>query len=178
MDIKELELKSSRRRFIVGGAVAMAATTAPAAHAFGLFSRKSSKMENVAHDFFVACETGKGWEGCKDYCHDTATFSAQTGALAGIDTLESYTEWMKGLLTILEDGRYELKSFATDKERNSVTAFAVFTGTHTGEGGPVPPTGKTAVADYVYNIEFDGDKISHMTKIWNDAVTMSQLGWA
>lgn len=178
MNIKELELKSSRRRFIIGGAVAMAATTAPAAHAYGLFSRKSSKMTKVARDFFEACETGKGWEECKVYCHDAATFSSQTDALEGIDTLEGYTEWMKGLLTILEDGHYDLKSFATDKDQKSVVAFAIFTGTHTGEGGPVPPTGKTAVADYVYDIQFDGDRISHMTKIWNDAQTMRQLGWA
>jgi hypothetical protein len=92
--------------------------------------------------------------------------------------MEAYTEWMKGMLTILTDGQYEIKSFATDKERNSVCVFAVFTGSHLGEGGPVPPTGKTAVLDYVYNMEFDGDQISHMTKIWNDEETLRQLGWA
>jgi len=27
-------------------------------------------------------------------------------------------------------------------------------------------------------MEFDGDKIRHMTKIWNDGITMRQLGWA
>src|SRR5258707_12778309 len=48
----------------------------------------------------------------------------------------------------------------------------------TGEGGPVPPTGKSAEADYVYVMDFDGDKIRHMTKIWNDGLTMRQLGWA
>jgi hypothetical protein len=26
--------------------------------------------------------------------------------------------------------------------------------------------------------EFDGDRIRHMTKIWNDAISMKQLGWA
>ncbi len=67
---------------------------------------------------------------------------------------------------------------ATDTERGRVSAFAVFHGTHTGEGGPVPPTGKTAAADYVYDMEFKGDKISHMTKIWNDGHTLKQLGWA
>ena len=36
------------------------------------------------------------------------------------------------------DGRYELRTFAVDEERNHVAAFAVFRGTHTGEGGPVP----------------------------------------
>ena len=40
-----------------------------------------------------------------------------------------------------------------------------------------PPTGKTAAADYVYVMDFDGDKIRHMTKIWNDGHTMRQLGW-
>jgi predicted ester cyclase len=49
---------------------------------------------------------------------------------------------VKGLLAILPDGRYELKSFAADEERYNVIAYAVFAGTHTGEGGPVPPTGK------------------------------------
>lgn len=178
MNIKQLKTKSSRRGFIIGGAAAMVATTAPAAQAANFFSRKSKRLTKVARDFFEACETGKGWEGCKVYCHEAATFSSQTDALEGIETLEGYTEWMKGLLTILEDGRYDLMSFATDTERNSVVAFAVFHGTHTGEGGPVPPTGKAAAADYVYNMQFDGDRISHMTKIWNDAQTMRQLGWA
>jgi ketosteroid isomerase-like protein len=54
----------------------------------------------------------------------------------------------------------------------------VFHGTHTGEGGPVPPTGKSCAADYVYAMNFDGDKISSMTKIWNSDVTLKQLGWA
>jgi hypothetical protein len=30
----------------------------------------------------------------------------------------------------------------------------------------------------VYVMDFDGDKIRHMTKIWNDGMTMRQLGWA
>jgi predicted ester cyclase len=85
---------------------------------------------------------------------------------------------MKGLLTLMPDGRYEIKSFATDDDTKSVCAFAVFSGTHTGEGGPVPPTGKSTAADYVYVMDFDGDKIKHMTKIWNAPWSMKELGWA
>ena len=95
-----------------------------------------STIFETAMKFFEACETGKGWDACKLYCHDDATFSSQTGALSGIDSLEGYTEWMKGLFTPIPDGRYELKSFSEDKERNTVTAFAVFHGTQTGPGGP------------------------------------------
>ena len=42
-----------------------------------------------------------------------------------------------------------MKSFGTDHERGNVCVYGVFAGTHTGEGGPVPPTGKRVAADYV-----------------------------
>ena len=136
-----------------------------------------SAIKDRAEQFFDACETGKGWDVCQAFCHPDATFSAQAGALADVETVEAYTEWMKGLFTPVPDGRYELRSFAVDEARNNVSAFAVFHGTHTGEGGPVPPTGKSVAADYVYVMEFDGDRIRHMTKIWNDAASLQQLGW-
>jgi predicted ester cyclase len=137
-----------------------------------------ASIRSTAERFFDACETGKGWDGCAPYCLAGATFTSQTDALAGIETLEAYTEWMKNLLTPLPDGIAEVKSFAVDEVRNNVAVYGVFRGTHTGEGGPVAPTGKSAAADYVYVIDFDKDKISHMTKIWNDGYTMRQLGWA
>ena len=136
-----------------------------------------SNRLKIANQFFESCETGKGWDACKNYCHPNATFSAQTTALAEINTLEAYTDWMKGLLTSIPDGSYDLKFFAEDKKRDCVAAFAVFRGTNTGSGGP-EPTGKTAEADYVYVMKFEGDLIKHMTKIWNDTITLQQLGWA
>ena len=90
----------------------------------------------IAKQFFDACETGKGWEGCKAYCKPDATFAAQSEPIADVKTLEAYTDWMKGLLTVLPDGSYAVKSFAVDAERRNVCAFGVFSGTHTGSGGP------------------------------------------
>ncbi|MFO7816726.1 MAG: nuclear transport factor 2 family protein [Desulfovibrionales bacterium] len=136
-----------------------------------------STILEPAKQFFDACENGKGWEICKEYCHPHATFSSQTGALSDIETLEDYCEWMKNLFVPVPDGHYELKFFAADEERSSVAAFAIFHGTQTGPGGPVPPTGKQIAADYVYHMAFEGDRIKHMTKIWNDTVSMQQLGW-
>jgi len=128
--------------------------------------------------FFEACETGKGWGDCQKYCLPEASFSSQTGALADIATLEGYCEWMKNLLTPIPDGHYELKCFAEDEARNSVVACAIFHGTQTGPGGPVEPTGNTISADYTYLMEFEGPRIRHMTKIWNDTISLQQLGWA
>jgi len=84
---------------------------------------------------------------------------------------------MKGLLTPVADGRYEVRSFGVDEDRNNVTAYAIFRGTHTNDGGPVPPTGKEVEADYVYIKEFEGEQIRHMTKVWNNVVSLKQLGW-
>lgn len=138
----------------------------------------NDSIQKTAERFFEACESGKGWEACRVYCHEGATFSAQTGALAGVDTLQGYTEWVKSLFTPIPDNSYEVRSFAADEVRRNVVAAAVFRGTHTGAGGPVPPTGKRAETDYVYVMQFDGDKIRHMTKIWNDGFALTQLGWA
>jgi len=84
---------------------------------------------------------------------------------------------MKGLFTPVPDAQYELRSFAVDEGRKNVMGYGVFRGTHTGPGGPVPPTGKKVEADYVYVMDFDGDRIRHMTKIWNDGISLKQLGW-
>ncbi len=137
-----------------------------------------TSITETAMKFFEACEEGKGWDECKNYCTADATFSAQAEPLADMQSLEQYTEWMKELLTLMPDAGYEIKSFAADDGRNNVCAYAVFSGTHTGEGGPSPPTGKRTESDYVYVMEFDGDKIRHMIKIWNAAWAMKELGWA
>lgn len=130
-----------------------------------------------ARQFVDACDSGKGWDACKAWCHDGATFSCQAPALADVTTLGAYVEWAEGLMTPLPDARYDLKTLATDADRNAVTAFSVFHGTNTGEG-PVPPTGKSVATDYVYVMDFDGDKIRHVTKIWNDGYALKALGWA
>jgi predicted ester cyclase len=136
-----------------------------------------SKMADTAQLFFDACETGKGWEGCKAWCTPDASFTCQADALAAVTTLAAYTDWMKGLLTPIPDGHYEIKSFAVDEPRGIVTVFAVFHGTQTGPGGPVPPTGRKVAADYVYAMRFESDRIVGMTKIWNDVFSLKQLGW-
>ena len=102
-----------------------------------------ASIAETAMRFFAACEEGKGWDECKNYCTADATFSAQAEPLADVHTLEQYTEWMKGLLTFLSDTGYELKSFAIDDERKSVCAYAVL------------PT--TLVPALVYSVSFIGD---------------------
>lgn len=76
-------------------------------------------IATIAKRFFETCEAGKGWAVCGDYCTPDASFSAQVEPLAEVRTLRDYTEWMKGLLGFMPDGRYQLKSLATDNRQGT-----------------------------------------------------------
>jgi hypothetical protein len=94
-------------------------------------------ITEVAERFFKACKTGEGWEGYAGFCTPNATCAAQAEPLAGITNLSEYAEWMKGLLTFMPNGRYEVRSFAIDEQRRNVCAYGVFSATHTVQGGPM-----------------------------------------
>ena len=83
-------------------------------------------ITDMARAFFDVVETGKGWAAAGVYCTPEASFTAQAEPLADIKTLQAYAEWMRWLLTCIPDGRYEVRSFATDAEQESVCAYAVF----------------------------------------------------
>ncbi len=133
-----------------------------------------------ATDFFHACEGLKGWEGCKQYVAAGAKFSAQSEPLVDIDSVEAYAEWMAGLGTHVMPGcNYDLHSSAYDESTRTALFFATFTGTHSGEGGPVPPTNKQTNSHYVYVLSLDeNDLISSMIKVWNAPWALAELGWA
>jgi hypothetical protein len=84
-----------------------------------------ASVTEVADKFFEACETGKGWHGCKSCCTANATFSAQAEPLLERRMLQQYCDGMKGLLEFMPDSRYDLKSFAIDGKRRNVSAYAV-----------------------------------------------------
>jgi hypothetical protein len=78
----------------------------------------SANLES-AKKFFDACETGQGWDVCKEYCHGDATFSAQANALAEVSTLEGYCDWMQAISSTMPDASYELKFFGADESGDS-----------------------------------------------------------
>ena len=138
-----------------------------------------SAFEN-AKRFFAACEAPEGWAGCAPYCAGNATFKAQSEPIADIGTLEGYAEWMKGFGTVTAPGAtYTLHASAWDEENRTALFFATYHATHSGEGGPVPATGKSTNSDYVYAVTMgDDDKVAHMTKTWNAPWALRELGWA
>jgi hypothetical protein len=132
-----------------------------------------------ARKFFVACDTPAGWEGCKEYVAEGAEFSAQSEPIADIKTVQAYCDWMHGFGTVTAPGAtYDLHTSAYDEDTRTATFFATFHATHSGEGGPVPPTGKETHTHYVYFLTMnDDDKVEKMVKVWNAPWAMTELGW-
>ena len=137
-----------------------------------------SMMTETAMAFFNACESGKGWHVCSQYCHADAIFNVQAKSLEHFKTIKDYSESIPHLMTILPDAHYELRNVATDTEQQTVLAFARFLGTHTGIDEPVPATGKAISADYVFVMRLSDGKIAEVTKVWNDSYSSEQLGWS
>jgi hypothetical protein len=137
-----------------------------------------SAFEN-ARRFFEACEVPEGWAGCKEYVEDGAPFVAQSEPLADITTVEAYCDWMAGFGTVTVPGAtYDLHSASFDETTRTAVFFATYHATHSGEGGPVPPTNKKTNSHYVYVLTMgENDKVEKMVKIWNAPWAMRELGW-
>ncbi len=133
----------------------------------------------TATQFFHACETLEGWEGCKQYVAPGAGFSAQCEPLVEIDTVEGYADWMAGLGSgPLLGCSYDLHSSSYDDSTRTAMFFATVHGTHSGDGGPVPPTNQQTNTHYVYVLTLDeNDLISSMVKVWNAPWALGELGW-
>ncbi len=134
----------------------------------------------TATAFFHACESLQGWAGCKEFVVPGAQFEAQCAPLTEVNSVEGYCEWMAGLgKGPLQGCSYKLHSSSYDEATNTAIFFATFTGTHVGEGGPVPATNKQTNSDYVYILTMNADGlIEKMCKVWNAPWALQELGWA
>ena len=137
-----------------------------------------SALEN-ATNFVNACDGLQGWDVCKEYVSDGAAFVAQCEPLVEINTVEGYYGWLDGVCRgPLKGCKYEINSSSYDEANRTAVFFSTFTASHTGDGGPVAPTGKETVSHYVYVLTLnDAGKVEKMIKIWNAPWCLKELGW-
>ena len=135
-------------------------------------------LEN-ATNFFKNCESGKGWEVCNEYVQGNGRFECQAGPFAEVNEIKAYVESMAGLTgTTMPGSSFEIHAAALDESTDTVLVFATFIGTHSGDGGPIPPTGKTTRSHYVFAMKMDDqDKVESIIKVWNSNWAFSELGW-
>ena len=79
----------------------------------------------TARSFFNACDYGKGWEECKKYCHDGATFETEAETLAGVDRMNIYCDWMVDALAMFDENvEIEFEAAANNQTRDIGPFFA------------------------------------------------------
>lgn len=136
-----------------------------------------SAFENASR-VFHACESSEGWEACSEHVEPDAPLEAQAAPLVDVKTFRAYAEWMAGVADWMPDGHYHLHASSWDEENRAATFFATFHGHHSGEGGPLPPTGREMKSHYVFVMFMnDDDRVERVVKIWNAHWALDQLGW-
>ncbi len=134
-------------------------------------------IETIATDFHHACMTGKGWQECQQYCTPDATFTHEGTMFADTNTLQAYVTFIEHVLTPVPDFRHEVLSIGVDERQQRVLIHYLVRGTHTGEGLPFPPTGKSMESRCMLVLYFENERINHAEKVWNDHEMMKQVGW-
>ena len=126
----------------------------------------------AATSFLHACEKGEGWKGCSPFCGATTSFTVQATdactpdympAISKCTTLEDYTELMKGLVESMgEKATYTIHASAFDSTTSNAIFFMTFGG----------------ITHYVYVLHVEDDKVTSLTKIWNDSYAAKILSGA
>ena len=126
----------------------------------------------AATALFDACEAGKGWDGCAQYCPPDAAFSCQAvdkmpgqPPITQCKTLEAYIQWMRGVVEVLEEDKatVEVNAAAFDEGRSVAIFVATFGG----------------FSHYVYKIHINEEgKCDDMVKVWNDAFAANVVSGA
>jgi len=144
----------------------------------------STAFEN-AIAFVKALDGYQGWDGCKQYVADGATFFAKVRILReeGIDSIEKYCNWLALIGKTYFDSSYEIKgmSFAN----NTAIIYAAFTGKQIEVYNKNSPSSNQYIStDYVYIITMEekqdenhDPKIIIFRKLWNDCEWQYDLGW-
>ena len=82
-----------------------------------------------AKRFFTACEASEGWEGCRSYVAEGATFRAQCEPLTEITTVQAYCDWMAAIGKVTAPGAtYDLHSVCCSDRGRSGSSTRNWTG--------------------------------------------------
>lgn len=69
-----------------------------------------------------------GFEACKDYVAENASFNSQSEVLAEVISVKNYVNWIAGLGTTMPGNSCEISASAYDEDNNTAIFFSTFTG--------------------------------------------------
>jgi hypothetical protein len=125
-------------------------------------------LAHNAHLFVDSCDAGRGWTGCKYWCHDDASYSCEIGQTPNASKLAAYTDSKKKQLLLGVNCENIVKCLDVYDSLDPAYAVAKMRYPQTNNCGPAPSANTPTDPSYAYIIEFEGDKIRHVIKVSNE----------
>lgn len=141
------------------------------------------KEIDMVQTCLAACDGGLGWEECRKFCTEDATFSCQCDTLAGLQTLREYAEFFQLFCKACPGVTWTMHTIQWDRVAHTAVMNSTYHCTHSVSVpglGPEIPTMKSIHTDYCYIVTTDPsrkNKVVHINKVWNDQWALRDLGW-
>ena len=146
---------------------------------FGIVSCSSSldseaqKNKEIVEKTFEIVENGD-YEGMDKYIAKDYIRHCQATPELVIESLDAFKEFIRNDRKSIPDQKLKMKMLIA--EGDLVAFWGTYTGTHTGQMGPFPPTGKSAELDFSGVHRLENGKVVETWVTWDNVTILSQLG--
>ena len=129
--------------------------------------------KEIVKKTFEIVENGD-YEGMNTYIADNYVRHCQATPDLVIESLDAFKEFIKADRAAIPDQKLLVKMLIA--EGDLVAFWCTYSGTHTGQMGPFPPTGKTANLDFSGVHRLENGKVVETWVTWDNITILGQLG--
>jgi len=133
----------------------------------------AQKNKEIVKKSFEVVGNGD-YEGMNRYIAEEYVRHCQATPELIIESLDAFKEFIRADRMAIPDQKLNVKMLVA--EGDLVAFWATYTGTHTGQMGPFPPTGKTAELDFSGVHRLENGKVVETWVTWDNITILGQLG--
>ncbi|MCK5401542.1 MAG: ester cyclase [Flavobacteriaceae bacterium] len=134
---------------------------------------KAQKNKEIVMKSFEVVANGD-YEGMDMYIAADLVRHCQATPDLIIESLDAFKEFIRNDRKSIPDQKLNVKMLVA--EGDLVAFWATYTGTHTGQMGPFPPTGKSVELDFSGVHRLENGKVVETWVTWDNVTILSQLG--
>jgi steroid delta-isomerase-like uncharacterized protein len=134
---------------------------------------QAQKNKEIVKKAFEVVENGD-YEGMNMYIADDMVRHCQATPDLVIESLDAFKDFIKADRKAIPDQKLIIKMLVA--EGDLVAFWCTYTGTHTGQMGPFPPSGKSANLDFSGIHRLENGKVVETWVTWDNITILTQLG--
>jgi predicted ester cyclase len=133
----------------------------------------ADQNKEIVKKSFEVVENGD-YEGMNTYIAQDYVRHCQATPDLIIESLDAFKEFIRMDRKSIPNQKLKVKMLVA--EGDLVAFWATYSGTQTGQMGPFPPTGKSAVLDFAGVHRLENGKVVETWVTWDNITILSQLG--